>query len=216
MSAPARTRILLADDHTLVRSGLRMILDAAPDLEVVAEAADGVEAVERGLREDVDLAVLDVAMPGRTGLHAARELARQRPGLRLLMLSMHDAELYCLQALKAGACGYVLKSAAERDLVEACRAATRGETFLYPPTVRTLLRAWLDDPTRAPASELTAREEEVVKLVAESHTSEEIADLLHISRRTVERHRENILAKLGLTDRIQLTRYAIRRGLIDA
>jgi len=210
------TRILLADDHTLVRSGLRMILDAAADLEVVAEAADGVEAVERGLREDVDLAVLDVAMPGRTGLHAAHELARQRPGLRLLMLSMHDAELYCLQALKAGACGYVLKSAAERDLVEACRAAMRGETFLYPPTVRTLLRAWLDDPTRAPANELTAREEEVVKLVAESHTSEEIADLLHISRRTVERHRENILAKLGLTDRIQLTRYAIRRGLIDA
>jgi DNA-binding NarL/FixJ family response regulator len=215
MSAPGRTRILLADDHTLVRSGLRMILDAAADLEVVAEAADGVEAVERGLREDVDLAVLDVAMPGRTGLHAARELARQRPELRLLMLSMHDAELYCLQALKAGACGYVLKSAAERDLVEACRAAMRGETFLYPPTVRALLRAWLEDPTRAPAGELTAREEEVVKLVAESHTSEEIAELLHISRRTVERHRENILAKLGLTDRIQLTRYAIRRGLID-
>ena len=209
-----RTRILLADDHTLVRSGLRMILDAAPDLEVVAEAADGVEAVERGLREDVDLAVLDVAMPGRTGLHAARELARRRPDMRLLMLSMHDEELYCLQALKAGACGYVLKSAAERDLVEACRAATRGETFLYPPTVRALLRAWLDDPRLT--NELTAREEEVVKLVAESHTSEEIADLLHISRRTVERHRENILAKLGLTDRIQLTRYAIRRGLIDA
>ncbi len=113
-------------------------------------------------------------------------------------------------------CGYVLKSAAERDLVEACRAATRGETFLYPPTVRALLRAWLDDPRRAPTSELTAREEEVVKLVAESHTSEQIAELLHISRRTVERHRENILAKLGLTDRIQLTRYAIRRGLIDA
>ena len=128
------------------------------------------------------------------------------------MLSMHDEELYWLQALKAGASGYVLKSAAERDLVEACRAAMRGDTFLYPPTVRSLLRAWLDDPTRAPASELTAREEEVVKLVAESHTSEEIADLLHISRRTVERHRENILAKLGLTDRIQLTRYAIRRG----
>ena len=104
------------------------------------------------------------------------------------MLSMHDAELYCLQALKAGACGYVLKSAAERDLVEACRAAMRGETFLYPPTVRALLRAWLDDPSRAPASELTAREEEVVKLVAESHTSEEIAAVLHISRRTVERH----------------------------
>ena len=211
-----RTRILLADDHTLVRSGLRMILDAAPDLEVVSEAADGVEAVERRLQDDVDLVILDVAMPGRTGLHPARELARQRPALRLLMLSMHDAELYCLQALKAGACGYVLKSAAERDLVEACRAAMRGETFLYPPTVRALLQAWLDDPSRAPCSDLTIREQEIVKLVAESYTSDEIGRLLHISRRTVERHRENVLAKLGMRDRVQLTRYAIRNGLIDA
>ena len=109
MSVPLRARILLADDHALVRQGLRMVLDAAPDLEVVAEAADGVEAVERALRAQVDLAVLDVAMPRRTGLQAASELSRQRPGLRLLMLSMHDGELYCLQALKAGACGYVLK-----------------------------------------------------------------------------------------------------------
>jgi DNA-binding NarL/FixJ family response regulator len=215
VSVPLRTRILLADDHTVVRRGLRLVLDAAPDLEVVAEAGDGIEAVERGLRADVDLAVLDVAMPRRTGLQAARELALQRPRLRLLMLSMHDSELYCLQALRAGACGYVLKSAADRDLVEACRAAMRGEAFLYPPTVRALLRAWLDDPSQAPPSELSPREEEVVKLVAESHTSDEIAALLHISRRTVERHRENVLGKLGLRDRVGLTRYAIRHGLID-
>ena len=193
-----------------------MVLDAAPDLEVVAEAADGVEAVERGLREQLDLAVLDVAMPRRTGLQAAWELSRQRPDLRLLMLSMHDGELYCLQALKAGACGYVLKSDADRDLIEACRAALRGETFLYPPTMRTLLQAWLEDPSRAPASQLTPREEEVVKLVAESYTSDEIGRMLHITRRTVERHRENVLAKLGMRDRVQLTRYAIRHGLIDA
>ncbi len=193
-----------------------MVLDAAPDLEVVAEAADGVEAVERGLRERLDLAVLDVAMPRRTGLQAAWELSRQRPDLRLLMLSMHDGELYCLQALKAGACGYVLKSDADRDLIEACRAALRGETFLYPPTMRTLLQAWLEDPSRAPASRLTPREEEVVKLVAESYTSDEIGRMLHITRRTVERHRENVLAKLGMRDRVQLTRYAIRHGLIDA
>jgi DNA-binding NarL/FixJ family response regulator len=147
VTVPLRARILLADDHALVRQGLRMVLDAAPDLEVVAEAADGVEAVERALRAQVDLAVLDVAMPRRTGLQAASELSRQRPGLRLLMLSMHDGELYCLQALKAGACGYVLKSGADRDLVDACRAAIRGETFLYPPTVRALLEAWLEDPT---------------------------------------------------------------------
>jgi DNA-binding NarL/FixJ family response regulator len=216
MTVPLRARILLADDHAVVRQGLRMVLDAAPDLEVVAEAGDGVEAVELGLREQLDLAVLDVAMPRMTGLQAAWELSRQRPGLRLLMLSMHDGELYCLQALKAGACGYVLKSEAERDVIEACRAALRGETFLYPPTVRALLQAWLDDPSRAPASQLTPREEEVVKLVAESYTSDEIGRMLHITRRTVERHRENVLAKLGMRDRVQLTRYAIRHGLIDA
>jgi DNA-binding NarL/FixJ family response regulator len=216
MTVPLRARILLADDHAVVRRGLRMVLDSAPDLEVVAEAADGVEAVERGLRERLDLAVLDVAMPRRTGLQAAWELSRQRPDLRLLMLSMHDGELYCLQALKAGACGYVLKSDADRDLIEACRAALRGETFLYPPTMRTLLQAWLEDPSRAPTSQLTPREEEVVKLVAESYTSDEIGRMLHITRRTVERHRENVLAKLGMRDRVQLTRYAIRHGLIDA
>jgi len=215
MSVPLRARILLADDHALVRRGLRLVLDTAPDLEVVAEAGDGVEAVERGLRERLDLAVLDVAMPRRTGLQAAGELSRQRPDLRLLMLSMHEGELYCLQALKAGACGYVLKSDADRDLIEACRAALRGETFLYPPTVRALLQAWLEDPSRAPANQLTAREEEVVKLVAESYTSDEIGRMLHITRRTVERHRENVLAKLGLRDRVQLTRYAIRHGLIE-
>jgi DNA-binding NarL/FixJ family response regulator len=216
MTVPLRARILVADDHAVVRRGLRMVLDAAPDLEVVAEAADGVEAVQRGLREQLDLAVLDVAMPRRTGLQAAWELSRQRPDLRLLMLSMHDGELYCLQALKAGACGYVLKSDADRDLIEACRAALRGETFLYPPTMRTLLQAWLDDPGSAPPNQLTPREEEVVKLVAESYTSDEIGRMLHITRRTVERHRENVLAKLGLRDRVQLTRYAIRHGLIDA
>jgi DNA-binding NarL/FixJ family response regulator len=215
MTVPLRARVLLADDHAVVRRGLRLVLDAAPDLEVVAEAGDGVEAVEQGLREDLDLAVLDVAMPRRTGLQAAWELSRQRPELRLLMLSMHEGELYCLQALKAGACGYVLKSDADRDLIEACRAALRGETFLYPPTVRALLQAWIEDPARAPVNELTTREEEVVKLVAESYTSAEIGRMLHITRRTVERHRENVLAKLGLRDRVQLTRYAVRQGLIE-
>ena len=215
MTVPLVSRILLADDHTVVRRGLRMVLDSAPDLEVVAEAADGVEAVEHGLRVDVDLAVLDVAMPRRTGLHAARELARQRPDMRILMLSMHDVDEYLFQALRAGACGYVLKTVADRDLVEACRAAMRGEAFLYPPTVRRLLRDWLESPAQRPRDALTPREQEVVKLVAESHTSEEIAELLSISPRTVERHRENILAKLGMRDRVELTRYAIRRGLVE-
>ena len=214
MSTPLKTRILLADDHHVVRRGLSMVLDAAPDLEVVAEVGDGVAAVERALQDDIDLAILDVTMPRRTGLQAARELARQRPQLRVLMLSMHDQEAYCFEALKAGASGYVLKTVADRDLVEACRAAMRGEPFLTPPTIRTLLRSYLDDPDRH-ARALSDREEEVTKLVAESHTSEEIGRILSISPRTVDRHRENILAKLGMRDRLELTRWAIRHGLVE-
>jgi DNA-binding NarL/FixJ family response regulator len=215
MTVPLRTRILIADDHEVVRRGLGMVLDAAPDLHVVAEASDGIEAVQRALEGDIDLAVLDVAMPRRSGLQAARELALQRPQLRVLMLSMHDLDEYCFEALKAGASGYVLKTVADRDLVEACRAAMRGESFLYPPTIRTLMRSYVDRPGERLHSPLSAREEEVTKLVAESHTTEEIAQLLSISPRTVERHRENILAKLGMRDRIALTRWAIRHGLVE-
>jgi DNA-binding NarL/FixJ family response regulator len=218
VTVPLRTRILLADDHTVVRHGLRMILDAAPDFRVVAEAADGVQAVELGLREDIDLAVLDVAMPRRTGLSAARELTRRRPGLKVLMLSVHDINQYFFEALKAGASGYVLKTVADRDLVQACRAVMRGEPFLYPPTVRTLMREYLDraaDGAAVREDPLTPREREVVKLVAEAYSTEEIAQLLIISPKTVERHRENILSKLRLRDRVELTRYAIRHGLVE-
>jgi DNA-binding NarL/FixJ family response regulator len=215
VTVPLVTRILLADDHTVVRHGLRMVLDAAPDLEVVEEAADGIEATECALRDDIDLAVLDVAMPLRTGLQAARELIRRRPELRILMLSMHDLEDYCFEALKIGASGYVLKTVADRELVEACRATMRGEPFLSPPTVRALMRAYLADPTSAPENSLTPREREVVKLVAEAHPTTQIAELLTISPKTVERHRENILAKLGMRDRVELTRWAIRHGLVE-
>lgn len=212
-----KTRILLADDHALVRHGLRLILDSEPDLEVVTEAADGAEAVERALSGGIDLAVLDVSMPRLTGLQAARELAQRTPGLRVLILSMHDNEQYCLEALRCGAAGYVLKSVADRDLVEACRASMRGEPFVCPPTVRALVEDYLagrlsDDTLPEP---LTARETEILKLVAEGHTTHEIADLLVISEKTVDRHRANILEKLGVRDRVDLTRYAIRRGLVD-
>ena len=215
---PLKIRILLADDHTVVRRGIRMVLEAAPDLEVVAEAADGIEAVQRALREDIDLAILDVAMPRRTGLQAALELSKQRPDLKILMLSMHEVEQYFFEALKAGASGYVLKTAAGRDLVEACRAAMRGEPFLYPPAVRGIMRDYLEraaDGDVLREEPLTPRELEVLKLVAEAHSSEQIAELLIISPRTVERHRENIMGKLGMRDRVQLTRYAIRRGLVE-
>ncbi len=215
--APLKTRILLADDHAVVRRGLRLVLDSEPDLEVVAEVGDGAEAVERGLQDDVDLAILDVTMPRMTGLHAAAELGRRRPELRVLILSMHDNEQYLFEALRAGASGYVLKSVADRDLVEACRATMRGEPFLYPGAVTALIRDHLE---RARAGDvapdpLSPRETEIVKLVAEGHTSREIAETLVISEKTVERHRANILDKLGMRDRVELTRYAIRRGLIE-
>jgi DNA-binding NarL/FixJ family response regulator len=211
-------RILLADDHALVRRGVRLILDQQPDLEVVAEAGDGAEAIELARTLEVDLAVLDIAMPRLTGLQAARELAALRPGLRILMLTMHDNEQYFFQALKAGASGYVLKSVADRDLVAACRAAMRDEPFLYPGAVTALIRNYLDRARHGeetPDQILTPREEEVLKLVAEGHSSKEIADLLFISIKTVQRHRANLLQKLGLRDRLDLTRYAIRAGLIE-
>jgi DNA-binding NarL/FixJ family response regulator len=210
--------IMLADDHAMVRRGLRMILDAQPDLQVVAEAENGAEAVEAASSPDVDLAVLDVAMPRLTGLQAAAELSVRRPELKLLMLSMHEDEQYLFEALKAGASGYVLKSAADRDLVEACRAAIRGEPFLYPAAVTALIRDHLQRArmgAEPPGDALTPRELEVLKLIAEAHTSDQIALELGIARRTVDRHRENLLGKLGMRDRVELTRYAIRRGLVE-
>jgi len=216
MPIPLVTRILVADDHALVRDGLALVLNAEPDLEVVAEAANGDEAVRRGLQEDIDLAILDISMPRMTGLQAARELSRRRPDLRLLMLSMYDNEQFLFEALKAGASGYVLKSGADEDIVEACRAAMRGQTFLYPEAVNTLVRDFLDHADeRRSYDPLTPRELEVLKLIAEGRTSKEIADLLVLSIKTVERHRADILRRLGMRDRVDLTRYAIRRHLIE-
>jgi DNA-binding NarL/FixJ family response regulator len=218
VTVPLKIRILLADDHPMVCRGLRMVLEAEPDLTVVAEAGDGREAVRLALETDVDLAVLDVAMPQLTGLQAASELKRRRPELRTLMLSMYDSEQYFFEALKAGASGYVLKSAADRDLVEACRAAMRGEPFLYPAAIAALIRDYLDRAASGeaiPSDPLTPRELEIVKLVAEGHTTGEIADALVIAKKTVEHHRSHILEKLGMRDRVELTRYAIRRGLVE-
>jgi DNA-binding NarL/FixJ family response regulator len=222
------TRILLADDHSLVRRGLRLILDAEPDLTVVAEAADGEEAVELatgspgGLRQGVDggvdLAILDIAMPRMTGIQAAREISRRAPHIRILILSMYDNEQYFFEALKAGASGYVLKSVADRDLIEACRAAMRGEPFLYPGAVTALIKDFLQrdrDGDRVPDRILTTREEQITKLIAEGNSAKQIAESLTISVKTVDRHRANILQKLGMRDRLELTRFAIRTGLIE-
>jgi DNA-binding NarL/FixJ family response regulator len=214
MNTDVSARVLLADDHHVVRHGLRLLIDAEPDLTVVAEAGDGIEAVQAVLANDVDLAILDVSMPRMTGINAAREIIGARPNVRVLMLSMHDSTEYLFEALRAGASGYVLKSGADRDLIEACRAAMRDEPFLYPSAIRTLIRDHLERPSGADEI-LTPRETEIVKLIAEAHSSKEIAELLVISPKTVERHRANILEKLGMSDRVELTRYAIRRGLVE-
>lgn len=210
--------VLLADDHALVRRGVRLIIDNEPDLSVVAEASDGAEAIERAREYLPDLAILDISMPRMTGLQAARELSRIQPDLPILILTMHDNEAFFFEALKVGAAGYVLKSVADRDLIEGCRAALRGEPFLYQGAVRALIHNYLDQVDRgeSPTGGITPREEEILKLVAEGRSSREIADLLVISPKTVERHRANLLAKLGLRDRVELTRYAIRTGLIQA
>ncbi|OLF05724.1 DNA-binding response regulator [Actinophytocola xinjiangensis] len=218
MTTPSPARILLADDHALVRRGVRLILDNEPDLTVVAEASDGAEAIEQARATSPDLAILDIAMPRLTGLQAARELSRLSPDLRILILTMHDNEQFFFEALKVGASGYVLKSVADRDLVEACRAAMRGEPFLYHGAVSALIRNYLDrahDGDDPPDRPITVREEEILKLVAEGHSTKEIASMLVISAKTVERHRANLLQKLGLRDRVELTRYAIRAGLIE-
>jgi DNA-binding NarL/FixJ family response regulator len=215
---PLKTKILIADDHPIVLKGLRTVLNAQPDLEVVAEATDGEEAVARALEGEVHLAILDISMPRKTGLQAAREITQRAPDVRVLMLSMHDNEQFLFEAIRAGASGYVLKSSVDRDLVEACRATMRGQPFLYPGGVQALMREYLERARSGEAIHgelLTPREEEILKLVAEAYTNDQIAGMLHISKKTVERHRANILEKLGMRDRVELTRYAIRRGLIQ-
>jgi DNA-binding NarL/FixJ family response regulator len=218
MPIPLVTRILVADDHPIVRSGLRKVLDAKPDLEVVAEAEDGAEAVRLALAEDLHVAILDVSMPRMTGIQAAEELHKRKPELKLLMLSMYDSEQFLFESLRAGASGYVLKSDADQDIVEAVRQTMRGQSFLYPSAISTLVRDYVDRgrPDNEQLDILTPRELQVLKLIAEAHTSKEIARELVISVKTVERHRQNILDKLGMSDRVELTRYAIRRGLIQA
>jgi len=211
--------VLLVDDDAQMRLSIRRALrQIGFDGAEIAEAGDGAEAVERGMDPAIDLAVLDVSMPRMTGLQAARELAARRPELRMLILSMHDDEGYLFEALKAGTAGYVLKSVADRDLVEACRAAMRGEPFLYAGAERALVRDYVQRARAGetpPEDPLTPREQQIVKLIAESHTNRQIAEVLTISEKTVETHRANILEKLGMRDRVELTRYAIRRGFVE-
>jgi len=207
-------RVLIADDHGIVRSGLKMLIDRQHDMEVASEAADGIEAVEKVLSDRPDVAVLDVSMPRLTGLHAARQIRSHTENVQVLMLSMHDEDAYFFEALEAGASGYVSKRGADGDLINAIRTVADGRTFLNSRTQQTLMKQWLEDGPKRPA-ELTPREMEVVKLIAEAYTNRQIADALQVSEKTVESHRANVLAKLGMRDRVELVRYAIRRGLVE-
>ena len=208
-------RVVIADDHGIVRSGLRMLIDRQRDMEVVAEADDGVAALEHTQAQRPHVAVLDVSMPRMTGLQAAREIRSHVPDTRVLLLSMHDDERYFLEGLEAGAAGYVLKRAADTDLIGAVRTVAGGRTFLSDDAQRTLMDAWLENGSPAPDDPLTPRELEVVKLIAEAFNNRQIARTLNVSEKTVESHRANVLSKLGMRDRVELVRYAIRRGLVE-
>jgi len=207
--------VLVADDHGIVRSGVRMLLEQQEGIRVVAEAEDGVDAVEAAIRHKPDVAVLDVAMPRMTGIQATHEIKQHLPDTAVVLLSMHDDQRYFYDALKAGAAGYVLKRSADTQLVDAIHAAIRGEPFISPVAEEELLRNWLEEDGGTGSAELTPRELEVVKLIAEAHTNKQIAQILNVSEKTVESHRGNVLAKLGMRDRVELVRYAIRRGLIE-
>ena len=211
------TRILLGDDHPLVRRGLRDVLERQADMTVVAEASDGAEAVALAVEHEADVAVLDVAMPRLTGIQAVERLRRERPETRALMLSIYDNDRYLLAAARAGAAGYLLKSLADEQVVDACRRVAAGCAFVYPSGIGAHARALVEQALRgaAPADVLTPREREVLKLVAEGRSSAEIAAELFISIKTVETHRTHISAKFGARDRVELVRYASRTGLAE-
>jgi DNA-binding NarL/FixJ family response regulator len=208
-------RVLIADDHGIVRSGLRMLVERQSDMRVVGEASDGVQALEGAQAQRPDVAVLDVSMPRMTGLQAAHEIRAHVPGTRVLLLSMHDDERYYLEGLAAGAAGYVLKHAADTDLIEAVRTVASGRTFVSGAAQQELKQVWLEGGQAAPQDPLTQRELEVVKLIAEAYNNRQIAATLKLSEKTVESHRANLLSKLGMSDRVEIVRYAIRRGLVE-
>jgi two-component system response regulator NreC len=212
-------RILIADDHAVVRSGLRVLLDARPGLEVVGDAGTGEETIGKAVSLQPDVLLLDIAMPGMNGLEVARRVREKAPGVRILVLTMYDDEAYLRQFLEVGVNGYVLKRAADTELVDAIRAVHRGESFIYPSLMGRLIDSYLKHPApaRAPGSgdELSSRETEVLRLVALGNTSQQIADQLMISVNTVETHRAHIMEKLGLRGRAQLVRYAMAHGLLE-
>ncbi|HXF82803.1 MAG TPA: response regulator transcription factor [bacterium] len=216
----AKIRVLVADDHAIVREGVRMILAKEPDVEVVGEAGDGQEALDLVERLRPHVVIMDISMPGVGGIEATQRLKAAHPQIQVLALTMHEDESYVFQLLRAGAAGYVLKRAAAQDLVQAVRAAARGEAFLYPSVARRVVEDYLKRVEAGEERErydgLTAREKEILTLIAQGLSNQQIAEKLFISIKTVQTHRAHILEKLGLHDRTELVRYAIRKGLIQA
>lgn len=212
-------RVMLADDHTLIRAGLRMVVDAQPDLAVVGEADDGRTAVEMAKRLKPEVAVMDIGMPGLNGIEACRQLREITPDTQVVMLSMHSDEGYVLRALKAGAKAYLLKDSAEADLARAIRAAAAGKSFFSPAVGKVLLEDYMRKMERSGAEDsydlLSPREREVLQLVAEGNSSKEIANLLDLSVYTVETHRARIMQKLNLRGIPELILYAVRKGVIS-
>ncbi len=213
-----KIRILVADDHTLIRRGIVGLLNAQPDMEVVAEAGTGGEAITKVTTGLIDVVLMDIGMPGINGLEATRTIKRQLPGVQVLILTMHEREDYLFQAVRMGASGYVLKGADIQDLLVAVRSVHRGEVYLFPPVAKKLLVDYLrrveSGEDRASYGGLTDREREVLQLIARGKTAPQISEALSVSLHTVQSHRDNIMSKLGLHNRAQLVKYAIQKGLI--
>jgi two-component system response regulator NreC len=219
MTVGTRLRILLADDHTLLRQGLRKILQERPDWEVVAEASDGREAVRQTLAVQPDIAILDIGMPLLNGIEATRQIVRRLPDIHVLILSMHANEAYIIQALKAGAKGYLLKDSADTDLIRGVAAVASGKSFFSPAVAKVMLDDYVRHLTEKGIADrfdsLSEREREIFQLVAEGHSNKEIAELLSVSPTTVETHRAHILQKLDVHNTAELVLYAVRRGVIS-
>ena len=210
-------RVLIVDDHAIIRDGLRAIMEAQPDIEVVGEAIEGGEALKKADELRPDVVIMDLTMPGMGGLEATRQLKLHHPDIRVMALTMHESDDYFFQVLQAGADGYFVKGGSSAELLSALRTVSRGEVFLYPSMATRLLKDYLK-PSRAGRDRyegLTDREVEILKLVAEGRSNQEIGDLLVVSMSTVQTHRANLMAKLGLHSRTELVKYAIRQGIIS-
>jgi two-component system response regulator NreC len=213
----SKIRLLLVDDHQIVRAGLRMLFMAESDIDIVGEVDNAEEAIQAVRELEPDVVLMDIAMPGMSGIEATRRIKEAKPDIAVLALTMHEDEQYFFEMLNAGASGYMPKRAAPDDLVSAIRVVSQGNVFLYPSLAKLLVRDYLERSetgAQREADVLTPREREVLTLIAEGHTSREIAEALTISPKTVDRHRENIMRKLNLRGRVELVKYAIKKGLI--